>query len=388
MRNLVAVLASVALACATGIPGRRSLSIAEDGRSVTCRGETWRAPGGVSFFQRGGALHVISLVPGNTFDVRVPRDASGRLAPPADAPFEVADGLVRLRDRSVAPGSSTAQLVDGGQLYRHDDHFHLTHVYRNADWQALYRARAEDSPLPPVTRQVAAVILAMLVDARIPGASEDATISAMRRVESVVAKGRRAVEAQLPAKQAVAMVLHDFEIAEGGRNLAIEGRTFSAEGDVRFSYCGDHFHVESPKLGWSHPVPLGGLEPGRFEMPPSVFFEAGQGGTVAERAGGAWRDLLASGRIRRAGDAWYVSEDYPNPRLSELRRAEADASIPQPLRERVRAAVMEILKVRLDIESDDAFRARLASVEQAIDLRWRELEREVAKARSKAGKKR
>jgi hypothetical protein len=43
----------------------------------------------------------------------------------------------------------------------------------------------------------------------------------------------------------------------------------------------------------------------------------------------------------------------------------------------------EILPLRLDVEGDAEFQARLASIEQALDRRWREMEREISASRKK-----
>jgi hypothetical protein len=377
MRSLAALVLAAAGCAAVG-PGRGpAIRIGEDGRTVEAGGETWTAPEGVSFFGRGNALHVVSLVPGQVFDVRVPLDGEGRLAPPADAPFEVVAGALRLRGREAT--ATVAALVESGQIYRHGDHFHLTHRFENGDWQALYRAREEGSALPPAGRYVAAMVLAALVDVRIPGRGEEETARALGRVAAVAARARRSLEGGLPAKQITGMVLHDFEIGSDGRTLAVEGRTYEAAGDVRFGYCGDHFHVESPPAGWSHPVLLHDLEFGRFEFPPSVFFEV-RGAAVAERDG-RWRTLLASRQIRMAGDAWYVSEEYRSASLAALRDAEGDVALPARVREAARAGVVAALSVRLDVASEEGFRARLAEVDRLADARWREIEGQVARPR-------
>jgi hypothetical protein len=206
MRTPLPMLLLAAVACAgpaarppasTSNGARSPLAIDREGRTVVIAGEGWRAPGGIRFFERDGALHVVSLVPGNAFDVAVQIGPDGRPQIPADAPFEVKDGTLSLRDRAAAP---VARLTESGQLYRHGDHFHLTHRYENSDWQAIYRARLDGSPVAPATRQVAAAVLATLLDARVAGGSEEATARSMRRTEKVIALARRAIEAELPAK--------------------------------------------------------------------------------------------------------------------------------------------------------------------------------------------
>ncbi len=372
MRISVVALTTALLACA-GTEGARHhrATIADDGRVAIIGGESLRAPAGVSFFERRDEVHVVSLVPGSVFDVTVPLDPTGRPLVPPDAPFELKDGLVILRDRALPP---TAKLVDTGQLYRHDDHFHLTHRWENADWQALYRAREDGSEVSPPMRPVAAFILTALLDTRVPGGTEQATTAALRRMEAVVARARRGVEAGLPAKQIVAMVLHDFEIGEDGRSLSVEGRIVRAAEGIKFAYCGDHFHVEQAKGAWVHPVALGAMEPGHFELPPSMFYEEADG-TVAERSGpSAWRELLGKELIHLVGDAWFLSERYPLPAFVRLQRAAKDETLPGVVREAARRSVIDLLKVKLDVSGDAAFRTQLAALDQAIELRWRELE--------------
>ncbi len=305
MRTVVAlVMLPVLAACGHA---QRPPAVADDGRAAIVGGHAWRAPDGVSFFERDGALHVVSVEPGAAFDVAVPLDDRGRPALPADAPFQVRDGVVVHRDRSLPP---TRRLVETGQLYPHDDHFHLTHLWDNADWRALYRAREDDSDLPGATRQAAAFALATLLDHRIPGRSEEATARGVRRMAETVSRARRAVEGAFPAKQIMAMVLHDFEILEDGATLSIEGKVYRAAGGVRFAYCGDHFHVEDAGGAWGQPISLLEVESGSFDLPPSMFFEV-SGETVTTRAGNAaWKDLLARGEIKLGGDRWYVTERY------------------------------------------------------------------------------
>ncbi len=378
MRIVLAAMLVAILACAAPKAARRpnGIAISEDGRSVVIEGETWRAPEGVVFFQRDGTLHVVSLVPGSIFDVRVALDEAGRPVEPTDAPFAVRSGTVRFRNSAQLP-AGTARLVDGGQLYRHDEHFHLTHRYENEDWQALYRAREDDSPFPPVMRQVAGVVLATVLDMRIPGSSDEAMTQALHRVDSILAKARHAVDVQAPAKQVMGMVLHDFEISEDGKSLSIEGRTYRGEGGVRFSYCGDHFHVEAPATGWTQAVALREVEPGRFDFPRSVFFSV-ENGNVTERSGDApWRELLAKRQIHVVGDAWFVTEQYPSVPLAALKAAAIDEKLPAQIRDRARASLREVLPLRLDVDGDAEFRARLASIEQALEHRWRDIERDL-----------
>lgn len=376
MRKIV-VLVMLAGLVACGHARPRRVTVSDDGRAAIVGGQSWRAPDGVTFFERRESLHVVSLVPGSVFDVAIVFGADGRPIVPVNAPFDLREGLVVLRDRSLPP---TARLVETGQLYPHDDHYHLTHRWENDDWRALYRAREEGSDLPASTRQVAAFALATLLDHRVPGKVEEATARGMQRMAETVARARRAVEGKYPAKQIMAMVLHDFEIVEDGATLAIEGKVYRSDG-VKFSYCGDHFHVEDASSAWAHPIHLGDAEPGHFDLPPSMFFDV-NGTTIAARVGdAAWRELLASAQIRLVGDRWFVSEKYANPAFVRLQRATLDESVPSYLRELARRSVIEFMKLPLDIDSDAAFRARLAAVDRAVEGRARELDAQIAAAK-------
>lgn len=380
MRRVVVLLVVSAVAgCGHARP--RRLAVSDDGHAAIVGGQSWRAPEGVTFFERRDALHVVSLVPGATFDVAIPLDAEGRPVVPLNAPFDVRDGVIELRDRSVPP---TARLVETGQLYRHDDHYHLTHRWENPDWRALYRARQDDSALPGATRQVAGFALATLLDHRIPGKTEEATAQGMRRMSETVSRARRAVEGKAPSKQIMAMVLHDFEILEDGATLSIEGKVFKAGDGLRFAYCGDHFHVEEAAGAWAHVVSLSRSEPGEFEMPPSMFFELGANGVVSPRPGeAAWKDLLARGEMKLTGDRWFVTEKYALPAYQKLQKASLDENVPPHVRELARRNVIEFLKVPLDVESDGAFHARLVSIDGAVERRWRDVEAQIsAKRRS------
>lgn len=370
MRTALLVLAGLAAGCGHARPQR--LAVADDGKSAIVGGQAWHAPEGVTFFERMDALHVVSLVPGATFDVAIPLDDEGRPVVPVNAPFDLVEGTIHLRDRTLPP---TARLVETGQLYPHDDHYHLTHRWENPDWRALYRAKRDDSQLPGATRQVAAYALATLLDHRIPGATEEATTHAMRRMTETVSRARRAVEGKAPAKQIMAMVLHDFEILEDGATLSIEGKVYKAADGLRFAYCGDHFHVEEATGAWAHVVSLASLEPGRFEMPSSIFFEVNGGGAVLPRAGAApWKELLARGEIKLVGDRWFVSEKYGLPAYQRLQKATLDENVPPHLREQARRSVIEVLKLPLEVDGDAAFQARLVAIDGVIERRWRELE--------------
>ncbi len=377
---LAAVLACAAVPLERGTP---SFEVSPDGRTAAAGGEFWRVPDGVAFFQRGAALHVVSLVPGRVFDVTVPLGEDGRFAWPENAPFVAADGEIRLR--VTAGPASVDELVESGQIHRHDDHYHLTHRFQNEDWQALYRARADDSPLPPLRRQVAAVVLALLVDQRIAGTREEATAQAMKRIASVVGKARRAVEADLPARIIESMMAHDYEILDGGRVLTIEGQTYRAGDGVRFVYCGDHFHVESAGGRWAHPIALEADEPGHFAFPASIFFEVREGGLVVERpVASRWQQLAESGQIRFVRDHWHLTEEYFHPRLKKLEAAMDDPRLPEAARARARGRVLDVLHLRLDLGTEAEFEGRLAAIDQVIVWQWNEFERETRAGRPKA----
>ena len=228
---------------------------------------------------------------------------------------------------------------------------------------------------------MAAFALATLLDHRIPGKTEEATARGMQRMTDIVARARRAVEGKYPAKQIMAMVVHDFEILDDGGTLSIEGKVFKAADGVKFTYCGDHFHVEDASRAWAHPIHLDAAEPGQFDMPPSMFFDV-NGSAVALRAGAApWKELLAAGQIKLNGDRWNVSEKYANAAFVRLEKATLDERVPPHLREAARRSVLEFMKLPLDVDSDAALTARLAAVDRAAEARWRELEAQLPKRR-------
>ncbi len=384
MRIPVLVVTAVLAACAGPGAGRhRRVAISDDGRSAILGGVSWRAPAGVSFFERRDELHVVSLVPGSVFDVHVPLDPGGRPLAPSDAPFELKDGMIVLRDRALPP---TAKLVDSGQLYPHDDHFHLTHRWVNEDWQALYAAKEDGSHVPAAMRPVAAFLLASLLDLRLPGRTEQATAAAIRRMETIVSRARRGVDAGLPTKQIVAMVLHDFEILDEGRTLSIDGRQLRAADGVKFAYCGDHFHVEQAGGKWVHPVAVGSCRAGEVRAPVLGVLR----GDGRDRRGAPGRDRVA--RAARAGAhpprrrRLVPLRALPAPGFVRLQRAANDEAVPPVLREAARRSVIDFLKVKLDVSGETAFRSQLATLDQAIDLRWREVEAQIGAAR--AGRRR
>lgn len=352
------------------------LTVSEDGRTATTAGERWTAPEEVAFFQRGLVLHVVSDAPGRSWDVAVPLGADGRLAWPPDAPFVPFDGTLRLR-----PGKSSPEvdaLIASGQLYLHDDHYHLTHLLQDGDWQALYRDRADDGPLPPLRRQLAATILALLLDQRIPGATPEATRASLARMTSIIGKARRAVEGEAGARALESIIEHDFEIRDDRRTVEIEGKSWRAVDPIRFGYCAGHFHVEEASGKWGQPVEFDGGPGGTFAWPTSIFFEVRPDGTVAERASQArWRRLIDEGQIRLTSDHWHVTERYANPRLQFLLRTIEDARIAEPMRDRARGLALEVMRLRLDMGSEAEFESRITAIDQVIDRAGAEMEKEL-----------
>lgn len=261
-----------------------------------------------------------------------------------------------------------ARTVTAEGLYLHDDHYHLTHSFQDEDWQALYRDRADGSPLPPIRRQIAATILAQLLDQRIPGASPEATEQGLRRLRSVIAKVRRAVEGDAPARAIEAIVTHDFEIRDEGRSLEVAGQRFRAQPPVRFAYCGDHVHVEDEGGKWAQAVELEGQVPGAFAWPGSIFFEVGADGAVTERKSSSrWRELSDGGQIHFSRDHWHVTERYGNPGLRFILATMDDAQAAPPVREKARALAFELLRLRLDTGSDAELEVGLRAIDATID---------------------
>jgi hypothetical protein len=381
-RSTLAALAALCLAgCA--LVGRTgpapapapSISISDDGQTVSAGGERWSAPPRAAFYQRGNVLHVVSTLQGRVWDVTVPLDPGGKLAWPAGAPFEASNGALVMRAGKSAP--ETEFLVETGQLHPHDDHFHLTHKFQNDDWQALYRMRTDDSPLPPIRRQVAATILALLIDERIPGSSPEATYKALRRMVSVIGKARRSVEGDVGARAIETIITYDFEIRDEGKTLDISGQLFHAASPVRFSYCSGHFHVEDVGGKWAQPVEFEGQSNGAFTWPGSIFFEVKPDGTVTERpASTRWRRLADTGQVRFTRDHWHLTEAYSNARLQYILKVIADARLAEPLRDKARALALDVMRLRLDLGSDAEFSARLDAIDQAIERAAAQLEKE------------
>lgn len=348
----------------------RPVRVSPDGRELEVDGERWRAQDGLTLFERDGRVHVVSVGPDSGFDVAVPFGPDGRPAWPARAPFEVTGGTIRLLDK----GGSVAALVESRQLHTHAEHFHLTSRYANADWQALYALRAEGSALDPVRRQLAASVLAELLDERLPGKSEQATLAALRRLDSVMAKAHRAVLAGQSGQEVLGILGHDLEISEGGRKLEIEGQRFRAAEGVRFVYDAGHFHVESTAGTWVQVVQLDAVDPGSFELPPSIFYELKDGVIEARPTLGLWQTLAESHQLRFTNDHWHLTEAYRPVR--PLLIAAEDKKLSEGQRDRARGRALEVLRVRLDLTSEQELQSQLAALDQLIARLIAETERE------------
>jgi len=375
MRQRALILVVVLSACATSrSAGHGRLEISPEGDSVTAGGKSWRAPPDASFFERAGVLHVVSSAsPG--YDVAVPLGPDGTPAWPADAPFEAVDGALRPRVHTLGVLPSVEALLASGQLHEHEDHLHLTHLFANPDWQALYADREESSKLHPMRRATAATLVAMMVDERIPGSPPDATRAALERAVSIMGKLRRGVEGGLGGPTLEAVMDHDVEIRDGGKTIEVEGRTYRAGAGVRFTWDGGHFHVESEAGRWAHPVFL--PDSGPFEFPPSIFYAVASDGLVAERQGNSrWRRLADSGEVHFVRDHWHLDSSYRNPNLQKLLAAMNDPKLDQARQERARGLALELLRLRLDLGSDAEFEARLSTIDQLIDRSAAEFARE------------
>jgi len=349
--------------------------ISDDGRTVTAGGQSWSAPDDIQLYQRGDVLHVVSMAPGRTWDVAVALGDDGRLAWPAEGPFQAVDGALKLRVAEATP--EVARLIETGQIHIHDDHYHLTHALEDEDWQALYRDRAEGSALDPVRRQVAATVLALLLDQRIPGAGAEVTERGLARMRSIISKARRAVEEGVGASAIEMIIAHDLEIRDDGRTLELGGQVFHAAEGVRFAYCSGHFHVEDARGKWTQVVEVEGQPPGAFHWPSSIFFEVRDDRTIAERSSPSrWRKLSDRGEIHFARDHWHVTEAYSNPRMQYVLKTMADPKVVAPIRDKARAMAFELMRLRLDTGSDAEFDARLEAVDQTIDRAAAELEKE------------
>jgi hypothetical protein len=382
MRLRFLPLALLVSACAT-VPTRErpALRVSEDGSEVSAGGESWRAPPGAAFYERGEILHVVSFAPGAEYDVAVPLGRDGRLAWPADAPFEVRGGvLLPRRARPVVSADALPpieDLVALDQLRRHGDHLHLTHKLALEDWQALYRDREESSPLHPMARQAAATLLALLVDAQIPGGGGVETRRAFMRLVSTIGKLRRGLEGGLPAKSLEAILDHDVEIRDGGRTFVAGTHTFKAGQGIRFAWDGGHIHVESEQGLWAHPVELDDQPADGFLFPASIFYRVRSDDVVEERPSSTrWRRLADAGEIHFIRDHWHLTQAYRHPGLQKLLAAMGSERLPPGTQDRARARALDLLRLRLDVGSEAEFEARLAAIDQLIARSSDEFERE------------
>lgn len=357
------------LAACAGAPPRPALEVSADGRTAVHRGQAWRAEDGIVFFQRGQELHAVSERPDRPFDLKAEHAADGTLRWPEDPRLDFSGMTVRFRPVL----SSVAGRVAAGQLYPHEDHLHLTHLYDNADLQALYKAREDGSPYPPVRRQVAAALVALLVEEKLPAGTDAAATAGLARIDRVLARLHRSFLAGLPAAAMADILSHDFEILEGGRAVVVEDRTFQAADGIRFAYCSGHFHVEDAQARWAAPVEFGA--PGTtFAFPTSPFYAASADGLVVPLPGPKlWRDLLDSGQIQMLRDHWHLTPKFADPSFDRLRALSEDPAGTDASRARARDTVFELMRLKLDISTGTAFEASVAAVRQAAALALAEL---------------
>lgn len=355
-------------------PAAPAIKISPDGRTLITRAQDWHSPEGVTFFERGGTYHVFSIVPGKLFDYVLRIEPDGTVTWPENAPFEAKGGELHF---PVGPTPGVNDLVESGQLYRHDDHLHLTHRFKNADWQALYAARADTSPLEPIRRQVAANVLATLVDLRIPAGNEEETKKALEREIQVIAKARRGLELGLSARQIDSVLDHNYEILDGGKRIEIEGRTYLAKDNVQFAYCSDHFHVEDVAGRWAQPILFSEQdEPGHFTFPKSIFFDVAPDLSVKEKPiSSLWQRLASGGEIRFTRDHWHITEKYNHPKLALLAKAMDDAKRTPEARDDARGRMFDILRLRLDLGSEQEFAERIKVIDRVIDRHWADFEK-------------
>ncbi len=371
MRLRHAAAAAILLAFSTSSAMTRTARVSADGRELRAEGERWQARDGITLFERDDRLHVVLVGADSAFDVAVSFGPDGRPSWPANAPFEASGGTIRLRDKG---GASVAALVESRQLHPHAEHFHLTSRYANADWQALYALRAEGSALEPARRQLSASVLAELLDERLPGTSEEATMAALRRLDSVTAKARRAVLAGQSGPEVLGILGHDFEISDSGRALEIEGQRFRAGEGVRFAYDAGHFHVESLAATWVQVVQLEAMDPGSFELPRSIFYELRDGVVEALPVSGRWQALAESHQLRFTRDHWHLTEAYRP--LQPLLAAAEDQSRPYAQRDRARGRALEVLRIRLILGSELELGSQLETIDRLIGRLAGETERE------------
>lgn len=372
---LLGLCATIA-GCATAPPTRGAvLEIAEDGRTAVYRKQLWSAGQDLAFFQRGSDLHLVSQLADRPMNLKAEALPDGTLRWPADPRIEVAHNVVRWRTAT----SAALERVKQGQLHPHESHLHLTHHYDNPDLQALYRARQENSPYPPIRRQIAAALIALLVEEKLPAESDEIVTASLRRLDRVLAKVRRGFEAGLAATALTDMLSHDFEIREESRLVEVEGRVFRAGEGLRFAYCSNHFHVQDTADRWAHPVEFG--EPGAFSFPPSPLFAVSPQDEVYALPGPKlWREMLERGEIQMLRDHWHLTARFGDPSFVALRAVADDPQRPEEIRLRARDAAFEILRARLELKDEASFEASVARVRKAAAAALKDLEKTPAPA--------
>ncbi|HEY3449513.1 MAG TPA: hypothetical protein VGK67_24380 [Myxococcales bacterium] len=371
MRPPLAVpLACLALASCVVAPPRPDLEVAADGRSAVHRGTSWVADQGIVFFQRGASLHAVSLIPGKPLDVAAEVGPDGALRWPDDPRIEATAGSVRWR----AELSGVAARIATGELHPHEEHLHLTHRYANADLQALYQAREDRSPFPPIRRQVAAALVAMLIEQKLPGGSEATASAGLVRIDRVLSRLHRAFDAGVAAPALADILSHDFEIIDAGHGIVIEDQAFRAAGGLRFGYCAGHFHVEDEGERWAQVVEFG--QPGaQFAFPESPLFAVTADGLVAPLPGPKlWRDLLESGQIQMLRDHWHLTAKFAEPALDRLRALAESAEASEEVRTKARNSIFELMRLKLDLHSGTTFDASVAAVREAAARALAEIE--------------
>lgn len=360
MRPALAVLACLAAACAAA-PSRPDLEVAADGRTAVYRGRSYVADEGIVFFQRGQSLHAVSDVPGKPLDVAAEPAPDGTLRWPDDARIRTESGRVRWRTEL----SGLAAKLASGELHPHEDHLHLTHLYANADLQALYQAREDRSPYSPLRRQVAAAVVALLVEEKLPGSSEAAAVAGLARIDRVLARLRRAFVAGVSAPAMADILAHDFEITEGGHAVVVEDRTFRAAPGLRFGYCSGHFHVEDEGERWAQVVEFGQAG-APFAFPESPLYAVAADGLVAPLPGPKlWRDLLESGQVQMLRDHWHLTVKFDDPSFARLRALSEAPETAEAVRAKARDATFELMRLKLDLRSGTTFEASVAAVREA-----------------------
>ena len=82
-----------------------------------------------------------------------------------------------------------------------------------------------------------------------------------------------------------------------------------------------------------------------------------------------------------AGEGWSLTERWAHPAFQRLLTTSRDPGLPVAIRDGASRKVLELLRVRLDVESDEAFRAQLVLIGEGVDRSWRELEPRIRAAK-------